>query len=242
MTQFNELACRYDESVEWPWRRHIEMPTVLDVLGDLTGTAVLELGCGSGTYARTLRGHGAARVVALDESDGMIAHAQERERDERLGIEYLRGPLPDSEQNTFDLVLAMYVLTHATTVQELTALCESAFAALRPQGRFIALPLHPRCSDDPDYYLRYGFQLTADQPRDDGTPVTLTILRGDSDVSVVAHYWTAATLEKVLHTVGFSSVTWHSHSLDSAAVAEYGERYWQNYLIRPHAAILDCEK
>ncbi|ALG10472.1 class I SAM-dependent methyltransferase [Kibdelosporangium phytohabitans] len=242
MTQFDELARRYDDTAELPWRKHMEMPTVLGVLGDLAEAAVLELGCGSGVYARAVRGRGAARVVAVDESEGMIAHAKARERDEQLGIEYLCGPLPGAEKGNFDLVLAVYVLPYATTVQELTALCETTFAALRPQGRFVALPIHPQWSDETDYYLRYGFQLTSDQPREDGGPVTLTIRSGDSEVSVTARYWSAATLEEVLRTAGFGSVEWRQHSVSPAAMAEYGEEYWHNYLARPHAAILDCQK
>jgi predicted TPR repeat methyltransferase len=123
MSQFDELASLYEEMAELPWRKDLEIPTVLGLLGDLTGAAVLDIGCGSGLYTRRIRSHGARRVVGIDESEGMVAYAKAREREERLGIEYLVGPLPASEYEAFDLVLGVYVLPYATTLGELRALC-----------------------------------------------------------------------------------------------------------------------
>ena len=123
MSQFAELASLYEEMAGLPWRRDLEIPTVLGLIGDLTGAAVLDIGCGSGMYTRRICRRGARRVVGIDESDGMVAYAKAREQQERLGIEYLVGPLPASEHGTFDLVLGVYVLPYATTLGELLALC-----------------------------------------------------------------------------------------------------------------------
>ncbi|CCH31835.1 methyltransferase domain-containing protein [Actinosynnema sp. NPDC047251] len=242
MTQFDELGRMYDDSAELPWRKHMEMFTVLKLMGDLTDAAVLDIGCGSGAYARAIRARGAKRVLALDESEGMIAHALARERDERLGIEYLCGPLPEAERGRFDIVLAVYVLPYATTVEQLSAMCQSAFTALRPGGRFITLVLHPHSTDEPDYYRRYGFRLFSDHPEVDGAPVTLELQLGDHRVTVSARYWTPHTVEEAMRTAGFRTAVWHRHDVDPDAVAEHGEEYWRPYLDRPHAAIIECGK
>lgn len=242
MSQFDELASLYEEMAELPWRKDLEIPTVLGLLGDLTGAAVLDIGCGSGVYTRRIRSCGARRVVGIDESEGMVAYAKAREREERLGIEYLVGPLPASEHGTFDLVLGVYVLPYATTRGELRALCTVAHEALRPGGRFVTLPVNPDYVNDSDYYARYGFRLYSEHPRQDASPMTLTLRFGGHDVTVIARYWTRSTLEDVVRTAGFRDVEWRGYTMDPAVAAERGADFWRNYLTAPHAAILDCRK
>ncbi|MEV0037891.1 hypothetical protein [Streptomyces sp. NPDC050804] len=62
MTQFDELAEIYEEFSRLPFRRELEFPSVLGVLGDLSGLRVLDLGCGSGVYSRTPARCGAGRT------------------------------------------------------------------------------------------------------------------------------------------------------------------------------------
>lgn len=242
MSQFDELASLYEEMAELPWRKDLEIPTVFGLLGDLTGAAVLDIGCGSGVYTRRIRRRGARRVVGIDESEGMVAYAKAREQQERLGIEYLVGPLPASEHGTFDLVLGVYVLPYATTRGELRALCTVAHEALRPGGRFVTIPVNPDYVNDSDYYARYGFRLSSEHPRQDAAPMTLTLRFGGHDVTVIARYWTKSTLEDVVRTAGFRDVEWRGYTMDPAVAAERGANFWRNYLTAPHAAILDCRK
>jgi SAM-dependent methyltransferase len=242
MSQFDELASLYEEMAELPWRKDLEIPTVLGLLGDLTGAAVLDIGCGSGLYTRRMRSRGARRVVGIDESEGMVAYAKAREQQERLGIEYLVGPLPASERGAFDLVLGVYVLPYASTLGELHALCTLAHEALRPGGRLVTLPVHPDYVNDSDYYARYGFRLYSEHPRQDAAPMTLTLRFGRHDVTVIARYWTRSTLENVLRTAGFRDVDWRGYTMDPAVATERGADFWRNYLTAPHAAILDCRK
>jgi SAM-dependent methyltransferase len=238
-SQFDELARLYEDLSAQPWRRHLEIPSVLAAAGDLTGLAVLDLGCGSGVYTRLLRDGGARRVVGIDESAGMIAYAAAREREERRGIEYVAGALPAAEHGAFDLVLGVYVLPYANTAAELRSLCAQAAAALRPGGRFVTLPVHPDYSTDPGHYARYGFRVYSDRPREDAEPLTLELRFGDHDATVTARFWTPETLVATLHDVGFTSVTEHGYSVTAEGMAEQGEEFWHNYLTRPHAMILD---
>ena len=241
-SQFDELARLYEDLSKEPWRKHLEIPSVLDAVGDLTGLSVLDLGCGSGVYTRRLSAGGARRVVGIDESAGMIQYAARREREEQLGIEYIAGPLPAAERGAFDLVLGVYVLPYANTLPELRGLCEQAATALRDGGRFVTLPMHPDYEPDPDYYARYGFRLHSDQPREDAAPVTLDLRHGSFEAAVTARYWTRETLVATLHEVGFDTVTEHGYSVTAEGMAEQGEEFWHNYLTRPHATILDSRK
>lgn len=63
------------QSASWPWSwlRARELRAVMDKVGPVRATPVLELGCGSGFYTRALLAAGAARVVAVDRTAAMVA-------------------------------------------------------------------------------------------------------------------------------------------------------------------------
>jgi toxoflavin synthase len=242
MSQFDELAALYEDMALLPWRRDLEIPTVLGLLGDLADQDVLDIGCGSGLYSRKLAQGGARRVVGLDEAEGMLEYARHREHAEGLGVEYVTGPLPAELRGAFTLALGVYVLPYASTPDELLALCRQAADALQPGGRFITLPVHPDYDGAPEYYAHYGFRVYSEQPRIDAAPVTLDLRFDAHDVTVTAYYWTRRTLEETLHAAGFTTVTWRDYVLTPAARADHGEPFWRAYLTRPHAAILECAK
>lgn len=242
MSQFDELAALYEDMALLPWRRNLEIPTVLGLLGDLADQDVLDIGCGSGLYCRKLAQGGARRVVGLDEAEGMLEYARRREHAEGLGVEYVTGPLPADLRGVFTLALGVYVLPYASTPDELLALCRQAADALQPGGRFITLPVHPDYDGAPEYYAHYGFRVYSEQPRIDAAPVTLDLRFDTYDVTVTAYYWTRRTLEETLHAAGFATVTWRDYALTPAARADHGEPFWRAYLTRPHAAILECVK
>src|SRR6516225_11576282 len=86
---------RFKKSREVPFRTCIEEFMILQMLGNITGLTALDLACGEGHYARLLRRQGAARVIAVDISGGMIALAREEERREPLGVEYMKANVED---------------------------------------------------------------------------------------------------------------------------------------------------
>ncbi|MGW7519512.1 class I SAM-dependent methyltransferase [Streptomyces sp. NPDC054796] len=238
-SQFDALAQMYEEFSELPFRRHMEFPTVFSLLGEVSGLRLLDLGCGSGVYSRLLAASGADAVTGLDESAGMIDYAVRREERERLGVDFHCGPLPHHLKGTFDLVLAVYVLPYATRYQELVAMCRTAGEALRPGGRLLTLPVNPDFHPDPGYYAPYGFRLSAEAPREDGSPVGLHLRFGRHDAHVTARYWTRPTLEKALSEAGFTGHTWRAHQVSPESV---GDPFFQPYLDVPHAAVIETSK
>src|SRR5262249_6468792 len=123
-TDYNRITHEYRRSKQHPWRHFIECFTLFELLGDLKGQAVLDLACGEGYYTRQLRQRGAARVVGVDLSAGMIDLARRQEADEPLGIAYRVGDARQLQwEERFDLVVAGYLLNYAATREELLAMC-----------------------------------------------------------------------------------------------------------------------
>lgn len=88
---------------------YLEMPTTLKLLGNVKGKKILDLGCGTGIYAKILTGRG-AKVKGIDISEEEIKIA----RKEVPKVEFKVGSaekLPYKNKE-FDIVLAALVLEH----------------------------------------------------------------------------------------------------------------------------------
>jgi tRNA (mo5U34)-methyltransferase len=81
---------------------------------DLSGRSVLDIGCGDGLYAMETKRRGAARVVAIDTSEGNLALARETASARGAKIDFRRMAVYElgTIGERFDLVLFLGGLSH----------------------------------------------------------------------------------------------------------------------------------
>jgi 2-polyprenyl-3-methyl-5-hydroxy-6-metoxy-1,4-benzoquinol methylase len=125
-------------------RQHLLNPAIFELLGDVAGHNVLDAGCGQGYLARLLARRG-ARVTGVEPAEPWLRYAQERERDEPLGIAYARADLaaPDLPQRLsgpFDAVVANMVLMD---IPRCDGAIRNCVAVLHPGGDFVFSLVHP---------------------------------------------------------------------------------------------------
>ena len=82
----------------------------IQVLPDVTGLDVIELGCGTAYFGAWLKKRGARRVVGVDITPAQLDTARELNREFGLGLEFIEAnaedvPLPDA---SFDLAFSEY--------------------------------------------------------------------------------------------------------------------------------------
>lgn len=113
----------------------LEDRLLYDLIGDVAGKQVLEIGCGEGALAVSLQERGGV-VTAVDPSWGMLAAAQERARTEEcpLKLALAAGEQLPFATASFDVVLAKTVLCFVDDGQPFVS--EMA-RVLRPGGRFV---------------------------------------------------------------------------------------------------------
>lgn len=106
-------------------------PRLVELLGDVSGLRLLDLGCGPGRFARALHDLG-ARVTAYDRSGAEIALA--RRADGGRGITYRSDGETLEVEAAYDAVLCFMVLL-CNPVAEAAALVETVHRVLAPGGR-----------------------------------------------------------------------------------------------------------
>ncbi|MDH3713043.1 MAG: class I SAM-dependent methyltransferase [Gammaproteobacteria bacterium] len=112
-----------------------ERELLLDLIGDVTGQVILDVGCGDGELAVELWKRG-AKITGIDASTRMIEVARERARQHRADLTFdvaTAQALPFPPK-AFDLVVAVTVLCFiedgASTLREMGRV-------LRPGGRLV---------------------------------------------------------------------------------------------------------
>jgi toxoflavin synthase len=245
-TDYDLIAGEYNESKRQPWRRHIESYTLGRLAGDLTGLSVLDLACGEGHYTRILKRRGAARVVGVDSSEGMIELARAEEDKFPLGIEYRVGDARALDLGeTFDLVVAAYLLNYAATAEELLEMCRAVARSLKPGCRFVGVNNNP--DQPPESFgasRPYGFvkSLAAGDDLREGAPLIYTIFLDHGSFDITNYYLSRATHEWAFRSAGFTEVRWHRPRLSAEGAAAYGSSYWASFLEHPPVIFLECVK
>ncbi|EMN8532682.1 class I SAM-dependent methyltransferase [Enterobacter hormaechei subsp. xiangfangensis] len=117
-----------------------EWPALKAMLPDLTGKAVVDLGCGYGWFCRAARELGASDVTGVDISEKMLARAAELTDDNR--IHYQRSDLESLalKANSLDLVYSSLALHY---LPELDTLFARVQRALKPGGSLVLSMEHP---------------------------------------------------------------------------------------------------
>jgi SAM-dependent methyltransferase len=158
--QYDAIAESFAKSAELPARARMEIPSILELLGDIHDLDVLDLACGTGLYTRLIKGLGARRVVGVDSSPVTIGVAKQMTPEE-AGIDYRVHDVSTMPFiGEFDVVVAAFLLNYAPTLDALSSMCRMIAANLRPGGRFIGDI--PCGSYDPTRPLSAKYGLTYD--------------------------------------------------------------------------------
>jgi SAM-dependent methyltransferase len=114
----------------WFYNEMLEMPSVIELLGNVKGKKILDLGCGTGIYAKLLTKRGAI-VKGFDISPEMIKIAKQENPglDLKIGSAY---DIPFDEK--FDIVLASLVVHY---IEDWDKMFSEIKRVLKNNGLFI---------------------------------------------------------------------------------------------------------
>lgn len=118
----------------------LETPRVNDLLGEVAGLRVIDVGCGTGRHTLPLAARGAF-VTAVDFSDGMLQKAAAKPGWDRVRVirQDIEAPLP-VDDGAFDRVLCALVVEH---IRKLDLLFNEFARICAPDGFVVISAMHP---------------------------------------------------------------------------------------------------
>lgn len=108
------------------------------------GKTIFDVGCGEGYFSRKMADF-AKQIIGVDLSKTMIQLASEKEKQEKLGINYFVGNVLNVsfiKNSTFELCVGNFITNYLTPAQLLTFYLELA-RVMKRGGNFILLMPHP---------------------------------------------------------------------------------------------------
>ena len=243
-TNYDPIAEQYKRSKQQPWRTFVESFTLMDLVGDPRGMSVLDVACGEGFYTRMMRQRGAARVVGVDLSHGMIDLARRQEIQHQLGIEYVVGDARELDRSVqFDLVIAAYLLNYARSRDELQSMCDGIARSLKPGGRFITVNCNPSLSfPTAPSYRKYGFETSVEGEWQEGVPIKWTFHLSDGPFDIENYHLNVATHEAAFRNAGLREIHWHTPRLSPEGQLENSLEYWSDLLSSSPVTFIECVK
>lgn len=122
------------------YNAHYDRPAVLGLLGDVAGSRILDVGCGSGLYATELVRRG-AEVVGFDGSVRLVQLARQRLGSEAdLRVHDVREPLNWLGNESVDAAIMALVLHH---LEDPVPALREVHRVLRPGGQLVVSTVHP---------------------------------------------------------------------------------------------------
>jgi SAM-dependent methyltransferase len=126
MLDYNQLAADYARN------RRVNpnvLKALIDLLGAVQGSMILEVGCGTGNYITAFAEAPDGMAYGLEPSTGMLEHA--RSRGSRVRLLAGRAEAIGLAAAIFDLVFSVDVIHH---VEDITAYLGEAYRILKPGG------------------------------------------------------------------------------------------------------------
>jgi len=125
-----------------------ERERVVEVLGDLKGKEVLDVGAGTGRLSLGLAVAG-AEVVALDVSEEMLKILKQKNA-------HIKTVVGDAESlpfadNVFDIVTAAFLIVH---LKEPTCFFDEVYRVLKPNGKFLVTNINQK--EPPEVITKAG--------------------------------------------------------------------------------------
>jgi toxoflavin synthase len=245
-TQYDNFASQYASLEELPGEI-VATNLVRNTVAKLPhGVKVLDLGCGTGTYARMLVDMGvAAHVVGVDVSSGMVRVGQEMEA-KRAGPERIEFHVADCaapldhlglERASFDLVMGNWLFNYASSRAELAGMWRNVAAYLKPGGRFVGLKGNVDLDDHLKRDPKYGIKHTVVEDVKDGIKVHV-VASTEPRVEFDAYLLQARLYEEVPVEVGMKDVMHRKPAAeDLPDVARENMGFWEAFLDNPYCIL-----
>lgn len=242
MVEYNRETSEKYAKLDHIMKELVFYPTILNIVGNVKGLDILEIGVGSGLFARKLKELGAGKVLGFDISEEQIRIAKNIEKEKQQGIEYLVQNHEDTEKlGQFDIATAIFSMHYSSTQEGILKTAKGAYQNLKNRGRFIAVNNTPKGP----YFNRkiYRVLRKVELPIRNGSKAQIIIDDGNVEVSFANWLWDRETYEHALKQAGFKKVTWHDAKVSEEGIARFGADFWEDFKkMSEHYAIFEAIK
>jgi ubiquinone/menaquinone biosynthesis C-methylase UbiE len=221
----------------------MNIPTLIKHIGDVQNKTILDYGCGSGHFSRTLKAMGARHIIAADISAPVIELA--RRLDETARIQYVQmeeNNLSFLSTESVDIAVANLVFMMIPTAQEMLQSLQEIQRVLHARGTFLYLITHP-CFVEKGAHDYYNVFDTDYRYMQEGAAYRFVLQDADgNDVNekFIDYHHTLTTYINTTLRAGFQLVSIEEITYTDALIEKYAlSKTFQTF---PQALLVECIK
>lgn len=118
----------------------IEQPIVFELLGDITGKKVADIGCGYGAMTIKIANKGAREVLGIDVSEKMIEKGKCENAHDNITYKVLPAEELTTLDEKFDVIVSCLAIHY---IEDFKKLFADVYSLLNPNGAFVFSMEHP---------------------------------------------------------------------------------------------------
>jgi len=134
---FDDLVAAFEDPARMSWQKP---DAVIDLLGEVKGKTIMDIGCGTGYFAFRLVEAG-AQVICADVDSQFLAYVREKklgmeEKDSLISLKKVPYDSPDMEKNSVDEVMIVNTYHH---IENRTSYFKEVKEGLKEEGRLMVV-------------------------------------------------------------------------------------------------------
>lgn len=248
--QYEQLAAIYDAGLRIPVRR-CDTANFLAAVEPIRGSHVLDLATGTGYLARSMARLGAAHVVGVDVSEGMLQVARQLSAADEAGpVRYEAGDVfgalelgeEGAEGALFDLVTGVWCLNYAGDRKMMQTAWRNIAKFLRPGGRFVGIVPDNFMEWLEDREVWYGFSYERVEQVEDGWLVKKTLHAEEQPISFQAYLLHDDVYRSAAEEAGMGDVRIEKPQVLPKFEREEDDVFWGTFMARPLFRVMTAVK
>jgi len=246
-TQYDDFASHYASIESLPGEMAATKLLRNTVAKGPRDLKVLDLACGTGTYARMLLDMGVAKhVVGVDVSSEMVRVGQAMEANRPDSSPRITFHVADCTEpldhlglamESFDLVMGNWLFNYAANRAELAGMWHNVATYLKPGGKYIGLQGNMYIEDHLRWDAKYGLKCTVSGEFENGLKFHIEAST-EPKVEFDVYALKPRLYEEVPVELGMREVTYREPSLqDLPDVAGANMEFWKDFLESPYCVV-----
>jgi len=142
---WDKMARAYEDFTNRPdsYSSAIELKTIEELLPELKGKTVLDLGCGTGRFSFLMEKRNPGQIIGMDLSESMLAIGRNIGSEKNSKVQFLQNDienLKEIESNSTDFVFSSTVLHF---IENIEPVINEIYRVLKENGSCILSVIHP---------------------------------------------------------------------------------------------------
>jgi len=196
-----EFAKKYSEEA-FVEKKSILGPAYKEILGQRKWKSLIDLGCGSGYYARKFASKN-KKIIGIDKNINQLRIARKIEEETKLGIDYMESDLinlKEIKSNGFDVAFLNYVIVEISNKSVIKQIFDEAYRVLRKKGFLIIGQVHPTIINRNSHVVKKTLLNKKDNYFSNGAPaISKALLESGKYITFKGDYH--YTLEFILNSL-----------------------------------------